>query len=84
MIFTCRLLASHLRLSNAEADQPRNDKLNYYKFGLGLGAVSAGPPTGDGKKGGAEASEAAAGGADQYIPYYKQKRAQADTQAHYY
>jgi hypothetical protein len=38
-----------------------NDKLNYYKFGLGLGAAGAT----DSK--GAEASEAATGGADQYV-----------------
>lgn len=44
-----------------------NDKLNYYKFGLGLGAVSAASPSSSGKKGEAEASEAAAGGADQCV-----------------
>lgn len=46
----------------------RSDKLNYYKFGLGLGDVS-GPVTGeDGKSskhGGGGAAEAAAGTADQ-------------------
>jgi ATP-binding cassette subfamily D (ALD) long-chain fatty acid import protein len=42
-----------------------NDKLNYYKFGLGLGAVSAAVTGDNGKKGSAEATEAAAGGADQ-------------------
>jgi ATP-binding cassette subfamily D (ALD) long-chain fatty acid import protein len=40
-----------------------NDKLNYYKFGLGLGAVSA--VATEGSKGNGGASEAAAGTADQ-------------------
>jgi hypothetical protein len=42
----------------------RNDNLNYYKFGLGLGVASAMPAT-TGKKVDGEATEAATGGADQ-------------------
>lgn len=48
----------------------RNENLNYYKFGLGLGVASAPPPsTGKSAKTEGAASEAAAGGADQYISY---------------
>ena len=45
----------------------RNDKLNYYKFGLGLGAVSGPISVDQGKKRMIEmgAAEAAAGTADQ-------------------
>ena len=43
-----------------------NDKLNYYKFGLGLGAMAA-PVQVTGKKIEGGAAEAAAGGADQSV-----------------
>ena len=49
------------------ADVPviRNDKLNYYKFGLGLGTAVAPATTSKGKILKDAASEAATGGADQ-------------------
>ena len=43
----------------------RNDKLNYYKFGLGLGIATAVPSLGADKRIEGGAAEAAAGGADQ-------------------
>jgi hypothetical protein len=63
----------------------RTDNLNYYKFGLGLGVASAMPPSG-GKKGGAEATEAAAGGADQWVQHFTLLYAlqEADTQVHHH
>ena len=60
MIFTCERSSS---ASDAKLNT-RNDNLNYYKFGLGLGVASAMPAT-TGKKGEGEATEAATGGADQ-------------------
>ncbi len=45
----------------------RNDKLNYYKFGLGLGNLTAAPAERDGKRVESGAAEAAAGGADQWV-----------------
>ena len=59
MIFTCELMNSKQHQLTV-----RNDNLNYYKFGLGLGVASAMPVTA-GKKVDGEATEAATGGADQ-------------------
>jgi len=43
----------------------RNDNLNYYKFGLGLGVSADVPSLKGGKKGQGGAAEASAGAADQ-------------------
>ena len=62
MICTCEWL---LRCRLDGSLMIRNDKLNYYKFGLGLG-IAAVPAAASGRsREGGGASEAAAGTADQ-------------------
>jgi hypothetical protein len=61
MIYICKICSAHDQNDKLNG---RNDNLNYYKFGLGLGVASATPST-SGKKVDGEATEAATGGADQ-------------------
>ncbi|CAD6577656.1 MAG: hypothetical protein TREMPRED_002001 [Tremellales sp. Tagirdzhanova-0007] len=60
-------LAFRTNLTRYIHDLYLNDKLNYYKFGLGLSAATALPALEDGKRAEDGAAEAAAGGADQFI-----------------
>ena len=72
MIYICKselqAMSDQLFFSNLKAYyQFRNDKLNYYKFGLGLGMATEAPTIGADKQLKGGAAEAAAGGADQWV-----------------
>lgn len=54
-------------LNQSCADLRRNENLNYYKFGLGLGMLTATPTIEAGKRVEGGPAEAAAGGADQSV-----------------